>query len=52
MTPGEWAEVFRSGWEDSGISRNEPAGDAVAKALLAMELKTLEIAQRERRLHD
>jgi hypothetical protein len=46
MTPEEWAEVFRAGWDDSNITRNEPAGDAVAKALRAMELKVQEIAGR------
>jgi hypothetical protein len=49
MTPAEWAEwaeVFRAGWYDSGIVKHEPAGDAMAKALHAMELKALEISER------
>ena len=45
MTPGQWAEVFRAGWEAID-SRHTPAGDALAFALNAMELKAREIAAR------
>ena len=47
MNAEEWAEVFRAGWDDSNIAKHEPAGDAVAKALRAMELKAKEIAARD-----
>ena len=46
MSPEEWAEVFKAGWDDSNITKHEPAGDAVAKALASMESKCREIAQR------
>jgi hypothetical protein len=46
VTPQEWAEVFRAGWDASGIVKHEPAGDAMAKALHAMELKCEEISAR------
>jgi hypothetical protein len=46
MTPAEWAEVFRAGWNDSDSTRNTPAGEAVANALHAMELKAREISER------
>jgi hypothetical protein len=37
VTPAQWARVFEAGWGKSGISAHEPAGNAVAKALAAMQ---------------
>jgi hypothetical protein len=48
VTPAQWAEVFRAGW-DAIPGKNEPAANALALALRAMELKCAEIAGREDR---
>jgi hypothetical protein len=47
MTAAEWAEVFRAGW-DAIPGKSEPAANALALALHAMELKCAEIAGRDR----
>jgi hypothetical protein len=47
MTASEQAEVFRAGWE-AIPGKNEPAANALALALRAMELKCAEIAGRDR----
>lgn len=47
MSPDEWAEVFNAGW-NADIAAHEPAGNAIAKALAAMEEKCREIAARHR----
>ena len=44
MAPEELAEVFLAGWT-AIPSRNEPAGNALAIALEAMERKCREIAR-------
>jgi len=47
VTPDEWAEVFSAGW--SAIpGKSEPAANALALALRAMEVKASEIAERRR----
>lgn len=45
MTAEQWAEVFRAGW-DAIPGKNEPAANALALALHAMELKAREISER------
>jgi ABC-type amino acid transport system permease subunit len=44
MTGWDWAEIFRAGW-DAIPGKNEPAANALALALRAMELKAREIAE-------
>ena len=46
MTPEQWAEVFRAGWY-AIPGKSEPAANALALALRAMELKAAEIAGRQ-----
>jgi ABC-type amino acid transport system permease subunit len=47
MSPEEWAEVLRAGW-DAIPGKSESAANALALALRAMELKCAEIAGRSR----
>jgi hypothetical protein len=45
LSTSEWAEVFGAGWE-AIPSKHEPAANALAIALVAMQGKCLEIAER------
>lgn len=45
MSPEEWAEIFHAGW-NAIPGKNEPAANALALALNAMEKKCTEIASR------
>ncbi len=45
LSATEWAEVFGAGWE-AIPSKHTPAGDAIALALVAMQCRCLEIAER------
>lgn len=47
MTPAQWARVLRAGWE-AIPSKHEPAANALALALHAMEIKAREIDLEER----
>jgi len=45
LSATEWAEIFGAGWNAIG-SKHQPAADALALALVAMQGKALEIAER------
>lgn len=47
MDPNEWAEVFEAGWR-AIPGKSEPAANALALALAAMQQKALEIGKRSR----
>jgi hypothetical protein len=50
MTPDEWAQVFEAGWK-AILSKSEPAANALAQALRAMQLEALAIQDRRERSH-
>lgn len=47
MTPAQWAEVFHAGWQ-AIPGTSEPAANALALSLAAMETKAREIAEETR----
>lgn len=44
MTPEQWARVFRAGW-NAIPGKSEPAANALALSLRAMELEAKQIAE-------